>query len=130
MGTVVILAARGSNGLLCYVLGYLPPAATDSIAGVGACVPGSGGFLGTAAIEVSGVAPSGSPPLTFGQAPAGTRSIELSSPRRRINVPARNAGPTYDHHAYFIATWDLAAGSTTVRALDSRGRMLAALSYP
>lgn len=130
-GEGVLLGHLNDDGRFCVGFGYLPPSrnvglATDcSSDGFPPLADGDivlAGF-GPAIATVSGV---DQPPVLYGGAPPGTRTVELSSPDgQRARVPARDGGDRYNHRAYFAAVWDLGDGGLVVRALAEDGTVLA-----
>ena len=131
-GELVLAAQPTSTGYLCTSTLYLPPA-VNMIKGTSCSRrPDPDPPLAVGALSISGYGPGGAPggikdpPVTYGAAPTGTRTVEFSgSEATRIRVPAYDGGERYDHRAYYMANWDLTTGSTLVRALDRQGRELA-----
>ena len=133
IGDGVLFAQPFDDGQVCLSFAYLPPA-TNSSGGLHCWRRGEAASFDRDPITVVGQGPSGSPggiktpPVAYGAAPAGTRTVEFTGPDRDpVRVPARDAGDANGHRAYFAAAWDLTTGSTLIRALDSNGTELARL---
>lgn len=130
-GEGVLLGHRSADGTFCVGFGYLPPSRNI---GLGTdCSPDGTPPLADGDIALAGVGPATAavngidqPPVLYGSAPAGTRTIELSKPDGPpARVPARDGGDRYNHRAYFAVEWDLGDGELVVRALAEDGTVLA-----
>lgn len=84
----------------------------------------------------AGMGPGGAPglikslPVTYGVAPAGTRTIVIEpTGGDTIRVGARDGGQHYDNAAFFLANFDLGVGGDII-ALDAEGRELSRRSLP
>jgi hypothetical protein len=64
------------------------------------------------------------PPLTWGWAPAGTRTVRFVGPRGTVMVRAYDGGPDWEGRAFFLSRVDLLGGGTAT-ALDAQGAELA-----
>lgn len=145
-GTAALLGVRYAKGTTCVTLAFLAPAVNQGFSSTCGTPPVGGATTGPTDVAnafspgdlaLTGQGPGGAPggikepALTYGAAPAGTRSVVLVRPGQPDRVaPATDAGDHYAHRAFFLAPWDLGAGPTTALALAADGRELARHVFP